>query len=378
MTPTLHRSIHGVNAPYLEDAGAVIFGNDHFVIGAGANNIVPHAVGVHRCLLTMPMKIDKMIGLLLVGLFNLTALSAELPLVIEEPIVVPDSKGGFDYLQVDEANRRLLANHTGNNSFDVFDVDSGKFIKRVSTGKAQGVAMDPAAGKYFVSVSAQKKLVIIDSKKLEKTGEVALGGPADALVFNPKNHCVYVGHDDATDLWVIDTHTEKIVATIPIGEGPEYVVYDPDGDRLFQNIKSNDTLLAIDPVSNTVKETWPTTPAKHPHGLAFNGKTHRLFCAGQNGKLAIMDSQNGKVIATVDIVPGVDQIAFDSGNKRIYCASSTGQISVVEETAEGGKNIGNVKTAPGAKTIAIDPKTHAVWIAYADKQAAYVRKLTPR
>src|SRR6266568_608978 len=66
----------------------------------------------------------------------------EAPLVAEAPIVVPDSKGGFDYLQVDEPLRRLLANHTGNNTLDVFDVDSGKLLKHVPTGKAQGVAVD--------------------------------------------------------------------------------------------------------------------------------------------------------------------------------------------------------------------------------------------
>ncbi len=326
----------------------------------------------------MFMKAIRLSAILLITVLNVVARAADAPLVAGDPIVVPDSKGGFDYLQVDDANRRLLANHTGNNSFDVFDVDSGKLIKRIATGKAQGVAIDPQAGKYFVSVSREKKLVIIDSKKLEKTGEVALGGPGDALVFNPKNHCVYVGHDDATDLWVIDARAEKITATITITEGPEYVLYDAETDRIFQNIKSNDTLLVIDPVANTVKETWPTAPARRPHGLAFNAKTHRLFCAGQNGKLAVMDSATGKVLSTVDIVTGVDQIAFDAGNKRIYCASSGGQVSVVEETADGARNIGNVQTAPGAKTIAVDPKTHAVWIAYADKQAAYVRKLTPR
>jgi len=303
--------------------------------------------------------------------------AADEPLELQEPVAVPDSKGGFDYLQIDNANRRLLANHTGNESFDVFDADSGKFIKRIATGRAQGVAMDPDAGKYFVSVSAQKKLVIIDSRKLEKTGEVALGGPGDALVFDPKNHCVYVGHDDATDLWVIDTHSEKMVATIPIAAGPEYVLYDAGSDRIFQNIKSDDTLLVIDPGSNKVRETWSTAPAKRPHGLALDPATHRLFCAGQNGKLALMNSRDGKVLTTVDIVSGVDQIAFDPGNKRIYCASSSGQMSVVEATDDGAKNIGNVRTSPGAKTVAVDPKTHAVWIAYADKQGVWVRKLTP-
>jgi DNA-binding beta-propeller fold protein YncE len=297
-------------------------------------------------------------------------------LVLEAPILVPESKGGFDYLQVDEGRRRLLANHTGNNTLDVFDLDSGQLIKHVATGKAQGVAVDERAGKYYVSVSREKLLVIVDAETLEKTGKVRLDGPADAIVLNPKDHCVYVGHDDATDLWVIDPGAKKLVASIPIPEGPEYLVYDAAGDRVFLNIKSNDSLLVIDPARHVVKEHWATAPARHPHGLAYDPATARLFCAGQNGKLAVMDANSGKVTASVDIAPGIDQIAFDPEKKRIYCASSGGSVSVVEETPNGAVSLGIVKTAPGAKTITFDPKTHAVWIAYATREHSYIRKLT--
>jgi len=299
------------------------------------------------------------------------------PLVVQEPVVVPDSKGGFDYLQVDAEKRRLLANHTGNNTLDVFDVQSGKLIKHVPTGKAQGVAIDSQSGKYFVSVSREKMVAVVDSQTLEKTGEVKLDGPADAIVLDPKNHCLYVCHDNETHLWVVDTKAEKVVASIEIPAGPEFVIYDPDSDRIFQNIKSNDSLLAIDPGSNTVKQHWNTAPAKKPHGLAIDTATKRLFCAGQNGKLAVIDSKNGKMIGEADIDTGIDQIAFDQDKKRVYCASSKGSVSVVEETEDGAKSLGIIKTAPGAKTIAVDPKTHAVWIAYADKEHSYVRKLVP-
>jgi WD40 repeat protein len=159
------------------------------------------------------------------------------PLVAGEPVLVPDSKGGFDYLQVDESRRRLLANHTGNNTLDVFDLGSGHLIKQVRTGKAQGVAVVPEAGKYFVSVSREEVVVVIDSETLEQTGTIKLGGPGDAIAFDPKHHCLYVGHDDGPHLWVIDTRTEKLTVTVDIPEGPEWVLYDPSTDRVFQNIK---------------------------------------------------------------------------------------------------------------------------------------------
>ena len=311
--------------------------------------------------------------------FAALPLHAADPLVADKPMLVPDSKGGFDFLEVDAAQRRLLASHTGNNSLDVFDLDTGRLIKHVHTGKVQDAAVDAGAGKYYAGVSREQIVAIVDSKTLEKTGEIKLPGPSDAVLFDPKNRCLYVDNDDGTSVFVIDTKTEKITATITIPEAPEYPVYDPASDVIFQNIKSSDQVLLIDPANNTVKEKWPTAPALKPHGLALDSESHRLFIAGNNGKLAVMDSVGGKVIATVDIAAGVDQIVFDPGNKRVYCAAgSGGVISVVQETADGATLLGNVKTEGHAHTLTVDPKTHAVWIAYGEKTGttSYIMKLT--
>ena len=113
-----------------------------------------------------------------------------------------------------------------------------------------------------------------------------------------------------------------------------------------------------------------------PHGLAIDGRTQRLFSAGNNGKLVVFDLKSGKMIATVDIEKGVDQIAFDRGTKRIYCACKRA-ISVVEETDDGAKLVGNVPAPKGSHTIAVDNKTHAVWTCYSDGKDSYLLKLVP-
>ena len=303
---------------------------------------------------------------------------AEVPLVAGQPVVIPGTKGGFDFLEIDGTKHRLLADHTGNGSLDVIDLADGKLVKSIPTGSAQGVAVDELAGKYYVSVSKQKKLAIIDRETLAVTGEVALGGPADALAFNPKNGCAYVGHDDEKEVWVVDVKAGKVVGSVAIAEGPEYVIYDAASDRVFQNIKSNDTVSVIAPGTNTVTESWTTKPATKPHGLAMEAKTNRLFIAGTNGELAVLDAKTGKVTGSAKIAPGVDQIAFDPGLRRVYCASSTGVISVVQITDAGASSLGDVKTAKGAKTLTVDVATHSVWTAYADGAAAYVLKLDSR
>ena len=72
----------------------------------------------------------------------------------------------------------------------------------------------------------------------------------------------------------------------------------------------------------------------------------------------------------------MDQIVFDAGNRRVYCAASGGAISVVQETADGAKLLGNVTTGVKAHTFTVDPKTHAVWTAYGDKESSHILRFS--
>ena len=128
--------------------------------------------------------------------------------------------------------------------------------------------------------------------------------------------------------------------------------------------------LARDP-----RATWSTVPAEGPHGLAVDPETHRLFSAGKNGKLVVLDSVSGKSLGTVDIAEGVDQIAFDPGNKRIYCAAGQGKLTVLQETEAAVKSLGSVATPAGTHTLAVDSNTHSVWIAFAKGEESYVAEL---
>ncbi len=322
-----------------------------------------------------PMNLTQKIltsALLVASVSSLHA--GEALLVADAPIKVPDSSGGFDFLKIDAARNRLLANHTGNNSLDVFDLADGKLLKHIPTGKAQDVAVDGEAGTYLVGVSKEQKVVVVDAEKLEVLREIKLDGPADAITFTPKQHELYVGHDDGKDLWVISPHENKVITTIAIAEAPEVVIYDAASDRIFQNIKSNATVLVIDPMSHQIKETWSTAPATGPHGLAYNPATSHLFCAGANGKLAVLDAKSGKNVGSVDIAKGVDQIVFDSDQQRVYSACGSGKICITQDSASGPKSLGEVDSPRGAKTLAYDAKAHAVWVAYADGSGSYIQR----
>ena len=301
---------------------------------------------------------------------------AELPLKAQKPIVIPGGPGGFDWMMVDGRSQRVFATHKGTKTVAIVDMKTDTALPPVTVGTAQGVAIDRKDNKIFLGDEEEHKVVVLDYMTLKKTGEIAVTGPVDDIMYCPKNGMVYADCDDGEDVWVIDAKTEKIVATVKIPTAPEKIEYDRTSDRIYQNIKSNNTVQVIDPATNKVEKIFDTAPATGPHGLAIDGKAQRLFSAGSNGKLVVIDLKTGKVISTVDIQKGVDQIAFDRNNKRIYCACQ-GAISVVQATEDGAKLVSNVPSPKGAHTICVDNRSHAVWTCYSDDHDSYLLKLIP-
>jgi DNA-binding beta-propeller fold protein YncE len=320
-------------------------------------------------------RITALSAALLLSLSALPVL-AEAPLTAQKPILIPGGSGGFDWMLINGRSDRVFATHKGTKSLAIVDLKTEKPLASVTVGTAQGVAIDRRDNKIFLGDAEEHKIVILDNTTLQKTGEIAVTGPVDDVLYCAKNGMIYADHDDGTDVWVIDPKTEKIVATIKIPEAPEKLEYDRTSDRIYQNIKSNNTVQVIDPATNKVEKALDTAPAVGPHGLAIDGKNQRLFTAGSNGKLVVIDLKTGKTLATVDIEKGVDQIAFDRGNQRIYCACK-GFISVLQATDDGAKLLGNVPTPKGSHTLAVDQKTHAVWTCYFDDRESYLLKLTP-
>jgi len=309
-----------------------------------------------------------------------TSSGADAPpaLAPQTPILVQRAPGTFDYLEVDDKYRRLLVAHTGSRTLDIIDLNNNNVLRQEAVGEGHGIAVDVKDGKYFVGTSRQAFVVVLGRKFMVKDDQIPTGGPIDAIAFDPKNGMLYADRFSDNQVVIINAKTNKVYWNMPVGGGVlEYIVYDPVSDRIYQNVESTGDVLVIDPNANRLIASWSAAPATQLHGLAVDGATHRLFTAGDNGKLSVMDTTTGAVIATVDIPASVDQIAFDAGRKRLYCASGIGLLSVIQETDAGAEHVADIPVPRRTHSVAVDPTTHAVWIAYGADDNDYVLKLVP-
>src|SRR6202790_3704181 len=232
-------------------------------------------------------------SLSLSSLSNVKAAEQALHLTPAVAIEIPDSKGKFDFLRIDSKRNRLLAAHENDGTSDFVDLRKNTLITRVKVGGPVDTAVDNDSKFYYVSVQEPQRVAVLDAETMKEVKSIKTAGPTDAIIYEPKNHMVYVTHDEGADVWVIDPAASKVVATITIPGVPEYMVYDAAADRIYLNIKNKDSVAVIDPSSYKVVASWPTAPAAQPHGLALDAANHRIFAAGGNGKLVVIDTKTG-------------------------------------------------------------------------------------
>ncbi|MBF0559958.1 MAG: YncE family protein, partial [Nitrospirae bacterium] len=78
---------------------------------------------------------------------------------------------------------------------------------------------------------------------------------------------LYVTNADDNTVSAIDTASNKVIATITVGNTPEYVAVNPAGTYVYVTNSSSNTVSVINATSNTVVTT--ITVGQYPEGIAI-------------------------------------------------------------------------------------------------------------
>ncbi len=123
--------------------------------------------------------------------------------------------------------------------------------------------------------------------------------------------------------------------------------------------------MKLDARDLTVMATWPLEGCGQPSSMDIDRAHARVFIACRSGLLAVVDSTNGKIVATQPIGPGVDALEFDPAKGLIFVSTGGGEgvLSVFHEDGPDKYSlVESVKTLPGARTMALDHKTGSVYL----------------
>ena len=282
-------------------------------------------------------------------------------------------EGGWDYLTVDDAARRLYVTHAS--KIVVIDIDKEQVVGEIAdTPGVHGFALATDLQRGFSSNGQESKSSIVDLATLKTLSKVDTGNNPDAIAYDPGQQEVYTFNGRGQSATVFEAKTGKVVATITLPGKPEFAVVDVKAGRMYVNIEDKSAVVAIDTKTHQIVNTWPITPGEEASGMATDLAHHRLFLGCHNKLMVMMDSANGSVVGSVPIGDRVDANEFDSGTQFAFSSNGDGTVTIAHEDAPDKLTVlQTLTTERGARTMALDTKTHKIYLA----SAKYEPQATP-
>ena len=172
-------------------------------------------------------------------------------------------EGGWDYLSVDTAARRLYVSH--GTKVVVVDIDKDSVVGEIAPAPGvHGIALAPNLGRGFVSNGRESTASIVDLKTLQIVGTVKTGENPDAILYEPVHKEVYAFNGRGKSATVFDAKTGEVRATIPLPGKPEFAVFDEKAGRIYNNIEDTSQLVVA---------VAPRTPDDIPPARGAAGRT---------------------------------------------------------------------------------------------------------
>jgi YVTN family beta-propeller protein len=268
----------------------------------------------------------------------------------------------WDYLAFDKG--RVFIAH--GDRVTVVDGRSGKLLGHVAglTESARGVAI--INGRGYVDDAKAGTAASFDAHTLAP-GKTSKATPdADAIVTDPKTGHVFVLGGHSGQVTVIDSKTDRVIATIEIGGDMEAGAVDGAG-KLYINSEKGE-VVRIDTASNRIDARWPVADCEKPQGMALDTNLQRLFASCANSTMVVLDLRTGKQVAKLPIGKGAAGLVFDSKRKLVVSANGNdGTLSVIRvRGADRFEVAATIPTAITARTLTIDPASGRLYLAAID------------
>ncbi len=274
------------------------------------------------------------------------------PMVLTGVIPLGNVQGRIDHLSLDPKGRLFLS-ALGNNSEEVIDLSASTLAHSISgIPRPQGVVFCPDANKLFVG-SDEGKLYIYDATSYALLTTIDFGDDVDNLRYDASAKTVYVGYGDEKTgaIAAIDATTNKRLPTeYKLGAHPESFQLETSGPNIYVNLPDLKQIAAIDRKTGHISRWSVTFDSNFP--MALDEAGHRLFVATRSpARMAVFDTNSGKMIAALACVQGSDDLFFDTARKRVYVTGGEGFISIFQQNDPDHYDpLPQVPAAVGART----------------------------
>src|SRR5258708_11597851 len=161
--------------------------------------------------------------------------------------------------------------------------------------RVHGVWAVRELGRVYASVTGEHKVAAVDMKTLKMLAKVGPINYPDGIAYAPGPQRIFVSDEHGNLDAVIDTKTNSLVASIPLGRGAGNTVYDSGSGYILVAVHEKNELVAIDPATMRRIGRYPMTGVQSQHGIPLDASERLPLVTGdENQMLAVVDLMTRK------------------------------------------------------------------------------------
>jgi DNA-binding beta-propeller fold protein YncE len=157
---------------------------------------------------------------------------------------------------------------------------------------------------------------------LKKVADVALPGPParfDYQSLDLSHDRLYIAHMNADQLVVFDTRVRAVEANLDGFPTVHGVLAVPELGRVYASATGEHKVAVVD--MQTLKTVATVGPIRYPDGLAYAPGPKRVFVSDEHGDAdAVIDAMTNSLIATIPLGGGAGNTVYDPGSGHIIVA----------------------------------------------------------
>ncbi len=173
-----------------------------------------------------------------------------------------------------------------------------------------------SAREIYVANSGNGTVSVIDYSTNAVLGSLPVGGEPVDVAITPDGRYAWVVDGAGGSVSVIDTKTKSVVqGPIAVGKAPRGIAITPNGGRAYVTNSGDDTVTVLD--TGTFGPVGKPIPVgKEPDGVAISPDGGSAFVAQRGGGIAVIDTNSGEVVETIDDSFGPSRIAITPNGSR--------------------------------------------------------------
>jgi YVTN family beta-propeller protein len=215
---------------------------------------------------------------------------------------------------------KALSTNGGDDTATLFDAATGKVIAQIPTGKGPDFATyDPSSGLALVMNGRDGNITLIDPKSAKAVGAVDVGGRLEFATIDGHGR-TYVNVADRGEIAVVDIAARKLATryALPGCDEPTGLAIDPDSGVLVAACRDK-TAIAMQSKDGKVLATLPI--GERPDTVIFDAARKLFFIPCGEGNLAVIAENPGgapAVIGTIPTASGARTGALDAKTGKLY------------------------------------------------------------